>query len=55
MLRGRFGYTCGRPCMEGHVLFPRPGWNGNVSFIFDAGADTSLLMPFDGPAATGQA
>ena len=23
------------------------GWSGNVSFIFDTGADTSLLMPLD--------
>ena len=48
MLRGRFGDTSGRPYMEGHVLLPRLGKNGNVSFIFDTGADTSLLMPLDG-------
>ena len=34
--------------MEGHVLLPRLGKNGNVSFIFDTGAGTSLLMPLDG-------
>ena len=34
--------------MEGHVLLPRLGKSGNVSFIFDTGADTSLLMPLDG-------
>ena len=33
--------------MEGHVLLPRLGKSGNVSFIFDTGADTSLLMPLD--------
>ena len=33
--------------MEGHVLLPRLGWRGNVSFIFDTGADSSLLMPLD--------
>ena len=33
--------------MEGFVLLPRLGWSGNVSFIFDTGADTSLLMPLD--------
>ena len=33
--------------MEGHVLLPRLGWSGYVSFIFDTGADTSLLMPLD--------
>ena len=47
MLRGRFGDTSGRPYMEGHVLLPRLGLSGNVSFIFDTGADTSLLMPLD--------
>ena len=34
--------------MEGHVLLPRLGKHGNVSFIFDTGADASLLMPLDG-------
>lgn len=29
------------------MLLPRLGWSGNVSFIFDTGADTSLLMPLD--------
>ena len=33
--------------MEGYVLLPRLGWSGNVSFIFDTGADTSLLIPLD--------
>ncbi len=47
MLRGRFGDTSGRPYMEGRVLFPRLGTSGNVSFIFDTGADASLLMPLD--------
>ena len=48
MLRGRFGDSSGRPYIEGHVLLPRLGKKGNVSFIFDTGADTSLLMPLDG-------
>ena len=47
MLRGRFGDTSGRPYVEGHVLLPRLGRSGNVSFIFDTGADTSVLMPLD--------
>ena len=29
-------------------MLPRLGKKGNVSFIFDTGADTSLLMPLDG-------
>ncbi len=48
MLRGRFGDTSGRPYIEGHVFLPRLEKRGNVSFIFDTGADTSLLMPVDG-------
>ena len=28
-------------------MLPRLGWSGNVSFIFDTGADTSLPMPLD--------
>ena len=34
--------------MEGYVVLPRLGTMGNISFIFDTGADTSLLMPLDG-------
>ena len=34
--------------MEGHVPLPRLGKRGNVSFIFDTGANTSLLMALDG-------
>ena len=26
---------------------PRLGWKGNISFIFDTGADNSVLMPTD--------
>lgn len=48
MLRGRFGDTSGRPHIEGYVLLPRLENRGNVSFIFDTGADRSLLMPLDG-------
>lgn len=33
--------------MEGHGLLTRLGKSGNVSFIFDTGADISLLMPLD--------
>ena len=47
MLRGRFGDTSGRPYTEGHVLLPRLGSSANVSFIFDTGADTSMLMSLD--------
>ena len=47
MLTGRFGDTSGRPYFEGLVLLPRLRLNGHVWFIFDTGADTSLLMPMD--------
>ena len=47
MLKGRFGDTSGRPYIEGHILLPRLKKRGNVSFVFDTGADTSLLMPLD--------
>ena len=30
------------------MFFPRLEKRGNVSFLFDTGADTSLLMPVDG-------
>ena len=47
MLRGRFGDTSGWPYTEGFVLLPRLGWSGNVSFVFDTGADTSQPMPLE--------
>lgn len=33
--------------MEARVAFPRLNIAGNISFIFDTGADRSLLMPID--------
>ena len=48
MLLGRFGDTSGRPFFEGHVFLPRLEKRGNISFLFDTGADTSLMMPVDG-------
>jgi len=47
MLHGRFGDTSGQPYIEGYVYIPRLGWKGNISFIFDTGADNSVLMPTD--------
>ena len=47
MLQGRFGDTSGRPYMSGRVIVPRLNVAGNVSFIFDTGADFTLLMPAD--------
>ena len=48
MLRGRFGDTTGRPYFDAKVILPRLGIRGNVSFLFDTGADSSVLMPLDG-------
>ena len=47
MLQGRFGNTSGRPYIEARVAFPRLNIAGDISFIFDTGADSSLLMPID--------
>ena len=47
MLRGRFGESSGRPYVSARVFIPRLALAGNVSFIFDTGADSSVLMPAD--------
>ena len=47
MIQGRFGDTSGRPYFEGRLLFPNLGLSGDISFIYDTGADTSILMPID--------
>ncbi len=47
MLQGRFGDTSGRPYFEARVAIPRLKIAGDISFIFDTGADSSLLMPID--------
>ena len=45
MLHGRFGESSGRPYISARVFIPRLGLAGTVSFIFDTGADSSVLMP----------
>ncbi len=47
MLEGRFGESSGRPYISARLFFPRLGLAGDVSFIFDTGADNTLLMPAD--------
>ena len=47
MLHGRFGESSGRPYVSARVFIPKLGLAGNVSFIFDTGADSSVLMPAD--------
>lgn len=47
MLIGRFGNTSGRPYMEARVSLPSTGKFADISFLFDTGADATLLMPMD--------
>ena len=47
MLIGRYGDTTGRPYMAAHVHIQSQGIFGEVSFLLDTGADTSVLMPAD--------
>jgi predicted aspartyl protease len=47
MITGRFGDTSGRPFVEGRLFLPRLGISGDVSFLLDTGADSSILMPGD--------
>jgi len=47
MIIGRFGDTSGRPYVEGRIYIPRLGLSGDLSFLMDTGADSSILMPGD--------
>ena len=47
MIIGRFGDTSGRPFMEGRLILPRLNIQGNISFLMDTGADSSVVMPGD--------
>lgn len=47
MIVGRFGDTSGRPFVEGRLYLPRLGIQGNISFLLDTGADSSMIMPGD--------
>lgn len=47
MLRGRFGDTSGRPYLEGRLFLPRLKVQGDISFLVDTGADSTVLMPLD--------
>ena len=47
MLRGRFGSTSGQPYIAARVYIPRLGVVGNVSFLLDTGAESTVLMPAD--------
>ena len=47
MITGSFGEGSGRPLIEGKIIPPRLAVEGDVSFLMDTGADTSVLMPSD--------
>ncbi len=47
MIIGGFGESSGRPFIGGRIILPRLDIQGDVSFLMDTGADTSVLMPSD--------
>lgn len=47
MLVGRFGNTSGRPFVAAHVNVSSQRIFGEVSFLVDTGADSTVLMPVD--------
>lgn len=47
MLIGRFGDTSHSPYIEAQIYLPRLKITGDVSFLVDTGADSSMLMPAD--------
>ena len=47
MIIGRYGDTSGRPYLEGRLVIPSQGLATNISFLVDAGADQTVLMPAD--------
>lgn len=47
MITGRFGDTSGRPFIEGRLILPRLNIQGDISFLMDTGADSSMVMPSD--------
>ncbi len=48
MLIGRFGRTSHRPYIAGRLFLPRLNVAGDISFLLDTGADSSIIMPVDG-------
>lgn len=47
MLRGRFGDTSGGPYLEGRLILPQLNVQGDISFLVDTGADSTVIMPLD--------
>lgn len=47
MIRGRFDHQ-GRPYVPGRLILPRFNIQGEVEFLVDTGADSTILHPLDG-------
>jgi predicted aspartyl protease len=47
LITGSFSEGSGRPLVEGKIILPRLAIEGDVSFLMDTGADSSVLMPSD--------
>ena len=47
MITGRFGNTTAAPYVEGRLILPGLGIEGNISFLIDTGADVTTIMPDD--------
>ncbi|HEX4295070.1 MAG TPA: hypothetical protein VHZ29_13130 [Rhizomicrobium sp.] len=47
MIHARFGDTTGRAFIEALLIIPEIHVRGPVSFLYDSGADHSVLMPTD--------
>lgn len=47
MIQGRFDHQ-GRPCVQGWLILPRLNIQGEVEFLVDTGADSTIIHPLDG-------
>ena len=47
MIRGQFDHR-GRPCVQGWLILPRLNIQGEVEFLVDTGADSTIIHPSDG-------
>ena len=47
MIRGRFDHQ-GRPYVQGWLILPRLNIQGDVEFLVDTGADSTIIHPLDG-------
>ena len=47
VIRGQFDHR-GRPCVQGWLSLPRLNIRGEVEFLVDTGADSTVIHPSDG-------